>query len=71
MALYSPATYDSFHARYTLAQCQTGGRKRAETAQRNHLGLMLRKDGTINLPENYVHGRAGGLARWNKNKKEK
>ncbi len=67
MALYSPDTYETFHARYTQTQCQNGGKKRAQTAKRNHLGLMCKNDGTLTLPTDYVHGRAGGLARHKKN----
>lgn len=71
MALYSPSTYDSFHAKYTHEQCVKGGQSRAIKAKRNNYGLFLPANCELTLPENYVHGRAGGLARAKQQKEQK
>lgn len=71
MALYSPDTYDSFHPKYTREQRINGGKKRAQTAKRHPYGLFLPDDKLLSLPDDYVHGRAGGLARAKKLREQK
>ena len=65
-SLYAPSTYDRVHAKYTHEQSVAGGKSRARSAKRHFLyGFFLPNDvNTVsNLPSDYVHGRAGGLAR--------
>jgi len=62
--IYSPENYERIYQRYTLEQCRNGGKVRSAKAKRHPLGFFLPDSvDTVSLPENYVHGRAGGLAR--------
>ena len=63
MPLYSNES-DQIVGRYTRNQRVNGGKKRASLARRHAYGFFLPDSvDTVSIPSDYVHGRAGGLAR--------
>lgn len=61
--VYSPENYERIYEKYTRQQCKKGGSTRARTGIRHPLYKFFVKDDTVSIPDGYVHGRAGGLAR--------
>lgn len=62
ISCYDPARFDSVLHGYTLEQRKAGGRTRARTGLKHPVYKIYVRD-TVSLPEDYVHGRAGGQAR--------